>query len=193
MEAAMTSYSVVNDTAHPGWADHLLALAPDLRKFARSLCRDHDAADDLVQDTFLRAWANAHQFERGTNLGAWLFTILRNGHIGQRRKANRLVEDPEGQYAERLYALPEQDSYLDQQDLGHALTLLPNDQRHALLLIAVQGLSYEDAALTCGCPVGTIKSRVQRARTRLATLMDFDVACDLGPDRITRAALQCSA
>jgi RNA polymerase sigma-70 factor (ECF subfamily) len=193
MEAAMTTCSVVHDNTYQGWADHLLALAPDLRKFARSLCRDHDAADDLVQDTFLRAWANAHQFERGTNLGAWLFTILRNGYIGQRRKANRWVEDPEGHHAERLYAQPGQDSYLDQQDLGHALTLLPKDQQQALLLIAIQGLSYEDAALTCGCPVGTIKSRVQRARTRLAALMGFDAAYDLDPDRITKAALQLSA
>jgi RNA polymerase sigma-70 factor (ECF subfamily) len=192
-EATMPNHLARNDNRDPGWADQLLAFAPDLRKYARSLCYDTEAADDLVQETFLRAWASAGSFESGTNLGAWLFTILRNGFLSDRRKRGRVVEDPDGAHAARLQTPPAQESHLERQDLVHALTRLHDDQRDALLLVAVQGLSYEDAALACSCPIGTIKSRVQRARTRLAALMGLDLRADFGPDQVTRAALQLAA
>jgi RNA polymerase sigma-70 factor (ECF subfamily) len=170
-----------------------LAFIPDLQKFARSLCRDRDAVDDLVQDTLLRAWANASQFSPGTNLGAWLFTILRNTFLSERRKWGREAEDPDGRYAGSLRTLATQEAHVEQQDLARALARLSHDQHQALMLVAAHGLSYEDAAHICNCPVGTIKSRVQRARTRLAALMGLDPRADLGPDPITRAALQLAA
>jgi RNA polymerase sigma-70 factor (ECF subfamily) len=119
----------------PELREALLAAVPSLRAFAISLSGQVDRADDLVQDTILRALSNLHRFERGTNLNAWLFTILRN-------------------------------------------------------LVGASGFSYEEAASICGCAVGTIKSRVNRARFRLAALLNVDDIEDLGPDSMTRAALQ---
>ncbi len=175
------------------WTAQLIGRMPDLHLYARSLCRDRDFADDLVQETLLRAWVAADTFEAGTNLGAWLFTILRNAFLSHRRKRHREVEDPAGEYAARLWTLHSQDAHLEQQDLGRAMCELPGEQRVALLLVADQGLSYEDAAHACRCPVGTVKSRVRRARTRLADIMGLDVRSELGPDTITKAALQHAA
>ena len=167
----------------------MLAALPSLRAFAMSLSHNLDAADDLVQDTILRAWANLDRFEAGTNLNAWLFTILRNGFYGQHRKARRHVEDPDGFFAGRLRTAPEQTAKCDVQDMLKALAKLPADQREALLLIVAEGLSYE-AAQVCGVAIGTIKSRVNRARRHLAQLLAVEAAEDLGPDRVTQAALQ---
>ncbi|WP_134497500.1 sigma-70 family RNA polymerase sigma factor [Microvirga pakistanensis] len=168
----------------------LLAAVPSLRAFAISLSGQVDKADDLVQDTLLRALANLHRFERGTNLNAWLFTILRNLFHSEYRKRRREVEDPNGSYAGRLKIQPEQGSHLDFEDFRTALAQLPSDQREALLLVGASGFSYEEAAGICGCAVGTIKSRVNRARLRLAALLNVDDVDDLGPDSMTRAALQ---
>jgi RNA polymerase sigma-70 factor (ECF subfamily) len=177
-------------TPEPALRDALLAAVPSLRAFAISLCGQIDRADDLVQDTLLRALTNIDRFERGTNLNAWLFTILRNLFHSEYRKRRREVEDADGSYASRLKAQPEQGSRLDFEDFRTALEKLPNDQREALLLVGASGFSYEEAAMICGCAVGTIKSRVNRARSRLAGLLAVDGAEDLGPDRMTRAALQ---
>src|SRR4051795_1830553 len=174
----------------PAIRDALLAAVPSLRAFAISLSGHIDRADDLVQDTLLRALSNIDRFERGTNLNAWLFTILRNLFHSEYRKRRREVEDPDGSYAARLRVQPEQGSRLDFEDFRVALSKLPHDQREALLLIGASGFSYEEAAGICGCAVGTIKSRVNRARSRLASLLAVDDAEDLGPDRLTRAALQ---
>ncbi len=181
--------------AHGGqiWSAQLIRQVPDLRQYAQSLCRDRDFADDLVQETLLRAWAGADRFEAGTNLGAWLFTILRNAFLSSRRKRSREVEDPGGEHAARLRAPHSQDAHMDHQDLERAIGKLPHDQRSALLLVAAEGLTYGDAALACGCPVGTVKSRVQRARTRLADAMGLEARAELGPDQITKAVLQCAA
>jgi RNA polymerase sigma-70 factor (ECF subfamily) len=174
----------------PELRDALLAAVPSLRAFAISLCGQVDRADDLVQDTLLRALSHIDRFERGTNLNAWLFTILRNLFHSEYRKRRREVEDPDGSYAGRLKAQPEQGSRLDFEDFRTALAKLPPDQREALLLVGASGFSYEEAANICQCAVGTIKSRVNRARSRLASLLAVDGVEDLGPDRMTRAALQ---
>ena len=174
----------------PEIRDALLAAVPSLRAFAISLSGQVDRADDLVQDTLLRALSHIDRFERGTNLNAWLFTILRNLFHSEYRKRRREVEDPDGSYAGRLKSQPEQGSRLDFEDFRTALSKLPPDQREALLLVGASGFSYEEAANICQCAVGTIKSRVNRARSRLASLLNVDNVEDLGPDRMTRAALQ---
>src|SRR3954463_14068286 len=146
--------------------------------------------DDLVQDTLVRALAKIDQFQPGTNMGAWLFTILRNIFYSQCRRTKHEVEDPDGFYAARLRAPPEQHAKCDVQDMLRALGKLPADQREALLLIVAEGLSYEEAAHICGVAVGTLKSRVHRGRMRLAELLAVRDAGALGPDQVTQAALQ---
>ena len=179
-------------TVEPALRDDLLRATPSLRAFAISLTNNLDRADDLVQDTLVRALANIDRFQRGTNLNAWLFTILRNLFHSEYRKRRREVEDPDGSYAGRLRVQPEQGSRLDFEDFRAALAKLPPDQREALLLVGASGFSYEEAANICGCAVGTIKSRVNRARSRLAALLAVEGMEDLGPDQMTRAALQAT-
>lgn len=161
-----------------------------LRAFAISLTNDVDRADDLVQDTVMRAIANIDRFQPGTNLTAWLFTILRNLFHSEFRKRRREVEDADGSYAARLVSLPMQDARLDFDDLRLALGKLPDDQREAVLLVGASGFSYEETAEICGVAIGTVKSRVNRARKRLAEMLAIEQASDLGPDCVTRAALQ---
>jgi RNA polymerase sigma-70 factor (ECF subfamily) len=169
--------------------DEILAAIPSLRAFAISLTGHSDRADDLVQDTIVRAWTNIDRFERGTNLNAWLFTILRNLFHSDYRKRQREIEDADGSYAERLKTRPDQQSHLDFEDFRTALATLPRDQREALLLIGAHGLSYEEAAQVCNVAVGTVKSRVNRARLKLAYLLDLTSEAELGPDNVTKAAL----
>jgi RNA polymerase sigma-70 factor (ECF subfamily) len=173
----------------PALRDALLAAVPSLRAFAISLTNDFNRADDLVQDTLVRALAHIDRFERGTNLNAWLFTILRNLFHSEYRKRRREVDDPEGAYAGRLKAHPEQQSHLDFEDFRTALAKLPPDQREALLLVGAEGMSYEDAASICGVAVGTIKSRVNRARARLGQILQLDDGDEIGPDGVTKAVL----
>jgi RNA polymerase sigma-70 factor, ECF subfamily len=144
--------------------DQMLAAVPKLRAFAISFTGHRDRADDLVQDTLLRTWANIDKFERGTNLEAWLFTILRNQFHSEFHKRRREMEDANGSYAAKLKTYPEQHGHLDYQDFRTALTKLPHDQGEALLLVGAQGMSYEKAAHVPGVAIGTIKSRVNRAR-----------------------------
>jgi RNA polymerase sigma-70 factor, ECF subfamily len=174
----------------PALRDALLSAVPSLRAFAISLTNDFNRADDLVQDTLVRALAHIDRFERGTNLNAWLFTILRNLFHSEYRKRRREVDDPEGTYAGRLKAHPEQQSHLDFEDFRGALAKLPPDQREALLLVGAEGMSYEDAAAICQVAVGTIKSRVNRARARLAQILQLDEGDEIGPDGVTKAVLQ---
>jgi RNA polymerase sigma-70 factor (ECF subfamily) len=172
------------------WArDAMLSAVPSLRAFAISLSGNVDRADDLVQETLLRAMANIDTFRPGTNMSAWLFTILRNLFRSEYRKRRREVEDPEGSYAETLKSHPEQNSRVEFEEFREALAKLPADQREALILVGASGFSYEEAAEICGCAVGTIKSRVNRARTRLAELLSIDDFDDFGPDQSTRAVL----
>ena len=151
--------------------DELAGFVPNLRAFARSLTRNPDQADDLVQETLVKAWHHRDMFQPGTNLKAWLFAILRNAHISDIRKRKREVEDVDGEMARAIGVTGGQEEHIDLQDFSAALANLPVDQREALLLIGAEGFSYEEAALMCGCAVGTIKSRVNRARVRLAALL----------------------
>jgi len=169
--------------------ESILAAIPNLRAFAISLSGNVDRADDLVQETVLRALANIDSFEPGTNMSAWLFTILRNLFRSEYRKRRREVEDATGMYAESMKSQPQQGSRLEFEELRAALAQLPDDQREAVILVGASGFSYEEAAAICGCAVGTIKSRVNRARNRLAELMSIDSLEDFGPDRETRAVL----
>jgi RNA polymerase sigma-70 factor, ECF subfamily len=173
----------------PSMREAVLAAVPSLRAFAISLSGNVDRADDLVQETLLRALVNIDSFEPGTNLPAWLFTILRNLFRSEYRKRRREVEDGDGTYAESLKSQPEQEARVEFREFRTALAKLPPDQREALILVGASGFSYEEAAGICGCAVGTIKSRVNRARTRLAELMSIESLDDFGPDRATRAVL----
>ncbi|HXW26652.1 MAG TPA: sigma-70 family RNA polymerase sigma factor [Xanthobacteraceae bacterium] len=176
----------------PSMREAVLAAVPSLRAFAISLSGNVDRADDLVQETLLRALVNIDSFEPGTNLSAWLFTILRNLFRSEYRKRRREVEDGDGTYAETLKSQPEQEARVEFREFRAALAKLPPDQREALILVGASGFSYEEAAGICGCAVGTIKSRVNRARTRLAELMSIEGPDDFGPDRATRAVLGSS-
>ena len=169
--------------------DSMLKATPNLRAFAISLTNNVDRADDLVQETLMRAIANIDRFQPGTNMQAWLFTILRNLFHSEYRKRRREVEDADGKYAAALSVQPDQLPHLDFEDLQKALARLPHDQREALLLVSAEGFSYEEAARITGAQLGTIKSRVNRARTRLAELMQVDDPEDIGPDRLVRAVL----
>jgi RNA polymerase sigma-70 factor (ECF subfamily) len=173
----------------PSLRDMILSAVPSLRAFAISLSGNVDRADDLVQETLLRALANIDSFQPGTNMSAWLFTILRNLFRSEYRKRRREVEDSDGSYAETLKSQPEQTARVEFQEFRNALAKLPSDQREALILVGASGFSYEEAAEICGCAVGTIKSRVNRARTRLGQLLSIEDLNDLGPDHTTRAVL----
>jgi RNA polymerase sigma-70 factor (ECF subfamily) len=157
----------------------MLAAVPSLRAFAISLCGDVDRANDLVQETLLRAWSHLDSFEPGTNMSAWLFTILRNHFRTEYRKRRREVEDADGGYAERLTAREEQTAHIEFNELREALLKLSADQREALILVGASGFSYEEAAKICDCAVGTIKSRVNRARLRLAEILGVETVQDL--------------
>jgi len=176
-------------TLAPTVREAMLGAVPSLRAFAISLSGNVDRADDLVQETLLRAMANIDSFQPGTNMSAWLFTILRNLFRSEYRKRRREVEDTDGGYAESLKSHPEQQSRVEFEEFRTALAKLPPDQREALILVGASGFSYEEAAAICDCAVGTIKSRVNRARTRLADLLAIDSVDDFGPDRATRAVL----
>jgi len=147
--------------------DHL----PELRAFALSLCRDASQADDLVQDTLLKGWTKFQLFRPGTNLRAWLFTILRNSFYSARRKQAREVADSDGVLTGQLARKPDHDGHLALAELSAALGQLPAEQREALILVGAMGFSVEEAAETCGCAPGTIKSRANRGRRALAALL----------------------
>lgn len=166
----------------------LISVIPNLRAFAVSLSGNPDRADDLVQETLVKAWSNIGSFVEGTNLPAWLFTILRNIYYSEYRKRRREVADPEGAFAAKLATAPAQNGHMDMLDFHAALQHLPNDQREALILIGASGLSYEEAASICGCAIGTMKSRVNRARNRLAELLSIHSGSEFGHDNEWQAA-----
>ncbi len=153
------------------FSKQLVAAIPGLRAFGISLTSSAERADDLVQETLLKAWKSHASFEPGTNMRAWLYTILRNEFYTQLRKRKREVEDADGIFAARVSVSGGQESHLDMQDMRAALAGLPPDQREAIILVGASGFSYEEAAEICLVAVGTIKSRVSRARTRLTELL----------------------
>jgi RNA polymerase sigma-70 factor, ECF subfamily len=151
--------------------DDLLKTIPKLRAYAIGLCGATGRADDLVQETLVKALANANNFEPGSNMKAWLYTILRNEFHSEYRKRRREVEDNESRYANRLRVSPSQEGHVYLLDVRDALGRLTAEHREALTLV-VSGFSYDEAAALCGCAVGTMKSRTSRARDRLAQMLD---------------------
>ena len=167
----------------------LMKQLPSLRAFAISLVGKMDRADDLVQETVMKAWANRTSFTAGTNIRAWLFNILRNEFYTVFRKRRREVEDADGMIAASVGVHPEQDGHMDLADMQDALSRLPVDQREALVLVTASDMSYEEAAAVCGVAVGTIKSRVNRARAKLSELLKVGEAHEFGPDAATQAII----
>ncbi len=154
----------------------LTVLIPHLRAFARSLTGNATLADDLAQDAMLKAWKSRDRYVPGTNLKAWCFTILRNGFYSEKRRSwRRQPLDPEVAEA-TLVASDQAGDNLELLALRNALSLLPDDQREALILIGAGGLAYEEAADVCGCAVGTIKSRVSRARKAIIAILENNEA-----------------
>lgn len=150
----------------------LTEVVPHLRAFARGLCGRPDMADDLVQEALLKAWAAQERFEPGTSMRAWTFVILRNAYLTDMRRNRFRGEYDEG-VAERILTAPAgQEEPIHLSDLHRALLTLPPERREALLLVGAGGFSYEEAAEICGCAVGTIKSRVGRARATIASMVD---------------------
>ncbi|NCP20227.1 MAG: sigma-70 family RNA polymerase sigma factor [Erythrobacter sp.] len=154
----------------------LTGVVPHLRAFARGLCGRPDMADDLVQETLMKAWAAQERFEPGTSMRAWTFVILRNAYLTDMRR-NRFRGEYDENVAERILTAPAgQEEPIHLSDMHRALLTLPPERREALLLVGAGGFSYEEAANICGCAVGTIKSRVGRARAALnAMLADGDI------------------
>jgi RNA polymerase sigma-70 factor, ECF subfamily len=161
-------------TAADGYDPRALIIdaMPSLRAFARTLANDRDRADDLVQETVVKALSNLDRFRTGTNMRAWLFTILRNHFFSELRKHRREIADVDGTHAAHLTVKATQLEKLEFGDFRQALGKLSSEQREALVLVGPAGFSYDEAANICGCAVGTIKSRVNRARTRLAELVE---------------------
>ncbi|MCR2832733.1 sigma-70 family RNA polymerase sigma factor [Parerythrobacter lacustris] len=150
----------------------LTEVIPHLRAFARGLCGRPDMADDLVQETMLKAWAAQDRFEPGTSMRAWTFVILRNAYLTDMRRNRFRGEYDEG-VAERILTAPAgQEEPLHLSDMHRALLTLPAERREALLLVGAGGFSYEEAAEICGCAIGTIKSRVGRARAALTSMLE---------------------
>jgi RNA polymerase sigma-70 factor (ECF subfamily) len=164
------------------WRNDVVGLIPALRAFAWSLSHNASDADDLVQDTLIKAWTNRDKFEDGTNLRAWLFTILRNTYYTNVVRRRREVRDEDGVHAAALTSPASQDWSVAMTALEAALKRLPDEHREALILVGGAGLTYEEAAEICGCALGTIKSRVNRARGRLLKLMEAEVPTDTFAD-----------
>lgn len=167
----------------------LTGVIPHLRAFARGLCGRPDLADDLVQETLLKAWAAQERFEPGTSMRAWTFVILRNAYLTDMRR-NRFRADYDETVAERILVAPAaQEGPMHLSDMHRALLTLPPERREALLLVGAGGFSYEEAAQICGCAVGTIKSRVGRARAALSQMIESGQI----PRRSTKDAVAHSA
>jgi RNA polymerase sigma-70 factor (ECF subfamily) len=153
----------------------LIALLPKLRGHAMALTGSSAAADDLVQETVMRAWRFREGFQDGSNMAAWVGRILRNTFYTVAVAQKRTVQDVDGRYAAQLVSKPEQEWRVKYGRFQAALLTLPAEAREALVLVVGEGHSYEEAAAIAGCPVGTMKSRVNRARERLAELIDIDL------------------
>lgn len=185
---------MTDKTAQADPRDELESHLRPLRAFALNLSRNSAQADDLVQDTLVKAWSNIDKFTPGTNLRAWLFTILRNTYYSERRKRQREVPDVTGALTSSLAEKPAHDGRLQLRDFSRAFAQLADEQREALILVGASGFSYEEAAAMCGVATGTIKSRANRGRARLAELLALsgDEALEL-TDTATLGVLSASA
>jgi RNA polymerase sigma-70 factor (ECF subfamily) len=154
----------------------LIALIPQMRAFARSLCQDRTQADDLTQDALSRAWRYRAAYASGTNLKAWVFTILRNGFLSDRRRDLRLSQLDTARVEQTLVAVSNPIAGLELDEVRRAMLELPQEQREALTLVGVAGLSYSTVAEICDCSIGTVKSRVSRARRHLLTILSQETS-----------------
>ena len=150
-------------------AERLVELIPRLRRYARALVGDRASADDLVQDTLERAWAKLHLYRRGTDLRAWLFTVMHNVHVNKVR-ATRVTDTLEDELPELAQRASQGDALLVR-DLDRAIARLPAEQRAVLLLVTLEEMSYEEVSHALGIPIGTVMSRLSRAREKLRTMM----------------------
>jgi len=150
-------------------AERLVELIPRLRRYARALVGDRATADDLVQDTLERAWAKLHLYRRGTDLRAWLFTVMHNVHVNRVRAA-RATETLEEEMPELAQRASQGDALLVR-DLDRAIARLPAEQRAVLLLVTLEEMSYDAVARTLDIPIGTVMSRLSRAREKLRVMM----------------------
>lgn len=156
-------------------AEHLVELIPRLRRYARALVSERAAADDLVQDTLERAWTKLHLYRRGTDLRAWLFTVMHNVYVNKVR-ATRATDPLDDDMPELAQRATQGDSLIVR-DLDRSIALLPAEQRAVLLLVSLEDMSYEDVARTLGIPIGTVMSRLSRAREKLrAMLLGYSAA-----------------
>jgi RNA polymerase sigma-70 factor, ECF subfamily len=173
----------MSDAISASFREKLIKEIPNLRAFAASLSGSMHVADDLVQDTLLKAWSNADKFTHGTNLRAWLFTILRNTYYSMYRRRGREVQDSDGIHSAKIAVQGNQESAIDLADFRIALAKLPEEQREVLIMVGASGMSYEEAAEVCNVAVGTIKSRVNRARKRLADMLGMTAPLELEAGR----------
>lgn len=180
---------------HADPRDRLAGAIPKLRAFAISLARDATMADDLVQDTILKAWSNIEKFDPATNLDAWLFTILRNTFYSSLRKTRREVQDSDGVHAASLSVKPAHDSHMAMREFQKAFDLLSPEHREVLILVGASGFSCEEASEMMGVAIGTVKSRASRARKRLAELLHLKDGEDMfsGTDGATQAVVMRTA
>ncbi|WP_420862979.1 RNA polymerase sigma factor [Algirhabdus cladophorae] len=154
--------------------DELVTHLPALRAFALSLTRNRATADDMMQDAVLKAWTNMDKYQPGTNMRAWLFTILRNTYYSSRRKLNREVADVDNVFSDTLSVKPDHDGRLQLLDFKDAFQKLADEHREALILVGASGFSYDEAAEMCGVATGTMKSRVNRARAKMTELLELN-------------------
>ena len=157
----------------PDPRDEIIEHLPAMRAFALSLCRNASLADDIVQDAVVKAWTGFDSFQPGTNLRAWLFTVLRNNFYSYHRKFGREVEDVDGAQAARLAVSPSHDGKLMLDEVIAAFDKLSVEQKEVLLLVGASGFTYEEAAEMCGVSLGTIKSRINRGRSALSAMLGY--------------------
>lgn len=165
------------ETARADSAFHtqLVELLPQLRAYARVITRDPDRADDLVQQTVERALKSKDQFRDGTNLKGWLFTILRNSHISNMRRANLVIFTSLPDHMPGLAERPTQMGRMELRDFARAFDKLSEEHREVLILCGAEGMRYEEVAEICGCPMGTVKSRLSRARAEMRRLIEGEI------------------
>src|SRR5918998_624028 len=162
----------LDEAAEAAFKRDLVGLIPHLRAFARTLCGDPAAADDLAQDAMMKAWDARTSFQPGTNMKAWTFMILRNQFYSEKRRSWRQSQLDQEAAERTLVATDDPAAPIALDELRQALSSLPDEQREALILVGAGGFAYEEAAEICGCAVGTVKSRVSRARRALHSILD---------------------
>lgn len=168
----MVQRNILDAASEAVFKRDLVALIPHLRAFARTLCGDAAAADDLAQDAVLKAWDARSSFQMGTNMKAWTFMILRNQFYSEKRRSWRQSQLDQEAAERTLVAADDPEAPVALDEMRLAMGMLPSEQREALILVGAGGFAYEEAAEICGCAVGTVKSRVSRARRALQNILE---------------------